>query len=67
MHPCYTGKVLATVNFVPPRTVLAKEKGMDEVVSLVIDGTVEIFRKIRQSLDKFHTPDMKLPITLSLE
>ena len=58
---------LATINFVPPKTVLTQEKGRDREIKLVIDGSVEIFRKIRQSLDKHCTPNFEIPVTLSLE
>ena len=39
----------------------------EQDIFLVLDGKIEVYRKLRESLDKSFTPDAYVPLELSME
>ena len=55
-------KRLFKLHLLPPQTVIAREGDVSDHVKLLVSGKVEVFRHIKESVDKGPENDVKLSL-----
>ena len=53
---------LAEIKFVAPQTVIAREYDVSEYITLVVEGKIDCFRKIKEAKDQPLGPSVKLSL-----